>query len=123
MKRSQIFRLTVLLVFAGVTFGSGANSAAAATWPGGQQSQQPAPTVASAVDRQISTIEKLVLEAAEAMPEDKFNFTPMSLKIPGSTYLGVRTFATQLKHMAASNWFIWSPLTGDKLPEGLGEGN
>ena len=123
MKRTQILGLSALIVCAGVTFGSGANSAAAATRPNGQQSQQPAPTVASAVDRQISTIEKLVLEAAEAMPEDKFNFTPMSLRIPGSAYLGVRTFATQLKHMAASNWFIWSPLTGEKLPEGLDDGN
>src|SRR6266478_4246910 len=27
------------------------------------------------------------------------------------------------KQIAASNWFIWSPLTGDKLPEGLKDGN
>jgi uncharacterized damage-inducible protein DinB len=35
----------------------------------------------------------------------------------------VRTFALQVKHVAASNYFIWSPLTGDKLPEGLKDGN
>jgi uncharacterized damage-inducible protein DinB len=29
----------------------------------------------------------------------------------------------QVKHIAASNYFIWSPLTGDKLPEGLKDGN
>jgi uncharacterized damage-inducible protein DinB len=28
-----------------------------------------------------------------------------------------------VKHIAASNYFIWSPLTGDKLPEGLKDGN
>lgn len=29
-----------------------------------------------------------------------------------------------MKHIAASNWFIRSPLTGDKIPEGLkGDGN
>ena len=53
------------------------------------------------------------------MPEEKFNFSPESLNIPGSDYKGVRSFAVQLKHVAASNWYIWSPLTGDKLPEGL----
>src|SRR5262249_26520067 len=36
-------------------------------------------------------------------------------------YQGVRSFASQLKHVAASNWFIWSPLTGEKLPVGLGD--
>jgi hypothetical protein len=75
------------------------------------------------VDRQISTIEKQVVEAAEAMPEDKFNFSPESLNIAGGEYRGVRTFAVQVKHVAASNYFIWSPLTGDKLPEGLKDGN
>jgi hypothetical protein len=94
------------------------------TLPRISHAQQPQPpTVASAVDRQISTIERQVLDAAEAMPEDKFNFSPESLKIPGSDYKGVRTFAVQLKHIAASNYFLWSPITGDKLPEGLGDGN
>jgi hypothetical protein len=87
------------------------------------QQPPPPPTLASTVDRQISTIEKQVLDAAEAMPEEKFNFSPESLKIPGSDYKSVRTFAIQLKHIAASNYFLWSPITGDKLPEGLGDGN
>ena len=37
----------------------------------------------------------------------------------GLHYRGVRSFAVQVRHIAASNWSIWSPLTGDKLPEGL----
>jgi hypothetical protein len=87
------------------------------------QSQQPQTTIPSVVDRDISAVEKQIVDAAEAMPEDKFNFTPESLNIPGSDYKGVRSFALQVKHIAASNWFIWSPLTGDKLPEGLTDGN
>lgn len=55
------------------------------------------------------------------MPEDKFNFSPESLNILGSDYKGVRSFAVQVKHVATSNYYIWSPLTGDKLPEGLGD--
>jgi hypothetical protein len=75
------------------------------------------------VDQHVSTIEKLVIEAAEAMPEEKFNFTPANLPLPGSDYKGVRTFAVQVRHIAASNYFLWSTLTGDKLPDGLKDGN
>ena len=88
-----------------------------------QQSQQPAPTVASTADREVSTVEKLIVDAAEAMPEEKFNFSPESLNVPGSDYKGVRTFAVEVKHIASSNYFLWSHLTGDKLPEGLKDGN
>lgn len=74
------------------------------------------PTLASVVDHEISGIEKQILDVAEAMPEDKFAFSPESLKIPGSDYNGVRTFAMQLKHVAASNYVLWSAVTGDKVP-------
>ncbi len=84
---------------------------------------QPTPTLASAIDREISAIEKQVLDAAEAMPEDKFNFSPESLNLPGANYKGVRSFAVQVKHIAASNYFLWSGLTGDKLPANLKDGN
>ena len=97
--------------------------AATAGEPPAQSTEQPPPTVASTVDRQISTIEKLILDIAEAMPEEKFNFSPANLNIPGSDYTGVRTFALELRHVAASNYFLWSPLTGEKLPDGLKDGN
>jgi len=87
------------------------------------QSPQPPATIASTVDREITTVEKLIVDAAEAMPDDKFNFSPESLNIPGSEYKGVRSFAVQVKHIASSNYFIWSPITGDKLPDGLKDGN
>jgi hypothetical protein len=124
MKQIRIFLLSALLIFTGAAaLGQGTKSAAAASGPQAQQLQQPAPTIASTVDRQISAIEKQVVEAAEAMPEDKFNFSPESLNIAGGEYQGVRTFAVQVKHVAASNYFIWSPLAGDRLPEGLKDGN
>jgi DinB superfamily len=103
-------------------FGPAAMSAVAST-SGSQQSPQPAPTIASVMARDISAVEKQIVDASDAMPEDKFNFTPEALNLPGSNYKGVRSFAGQIKHIAASNWFIWSPLTGDKLPEGLKDGN
>jgi DinB superfamily len=82
-----------------------------------QSTQSAAPTIASAVDSEISLVEKEVVEAAEAMPEDKFNFSPESLHIPGADFKGVRTFAWEITHVAYSNYVLWSPLTGDKVPE------
>jgi uncharacterized damage-inducible protein DinB len=81
------------------------------------RAQQPAPTIASIMDREIGDVEKEVVDAAEAMPEDKFNFSPQSLNIPGADYKGVRTFASEVKHVAFSNYFLWSSVTGDKMPE------
>jgi hypothetical protein len=124
MNRSRfpLFVAAVLpLIFAPASLRFASNTAAAAALAGQQAQQQPAPTLASVVDRDISAIEKQILDVAEAMPGDKFNFSPETLNIPGSDYKGVRSFAVQLKHVAASNWFIWSPLTGEKLPEGLGD--
>ena len=122
--RRLLFLTTIILAVAGL--GQHIQDAAAATTPQAQQAQgapQAPPTVASVVDREISTIEKQVVDAAEAMPEEKFNFTPESLNIPGDDYKGVRTFAVQVKHVASSNYFIWSPLTGDKVPENIKDGN
>ena len=86
-----------------------------------QAQEQSAPTLASTVDRDISAVEKQIVDVAEAMPEDKFNFSPEGLNIPGSDYKGVRSFAVQLKHVATSNYYIWWRLTGERLPEGLGD--
>jgi uncharacterized damage-inducible protein DinB len=80
------------------------------------------PTIASAIDREISLVEKEVVEAAEAMPENKFDFSPEKLNLPGSDYKGVRTFGEQLKHIAASNYLIWSPITGEKPPDNVNDG-
>jgi hypothetical protein len=81
------------------------------------QSPDTPPTIASVVDRDITGVEKQILAAAEAMPESKFNFSPESLNIPGSDYKGVRSFALQVKHVGASNYAIWSGLTGEKFPD------
>src|SRR5437667_755776 len=87
------------------------------------QIEQPTATITSVVDRDINNVEKQIVDVAEAMPEDKFNFSPESLTIPGDDYKGVRTFALQVKHVAASNYAIWSPLTGDRFPKDFMGGN
>ena len=114
MKQMRIFLLPALFIIVATVLVQAASN---------PQSPQPPATIASTVDREITTVEKLIVDAAEAMPDDKFNFSPESLNIPGSEYKGVRSFAVQVKHIASSNYFIWSPITGDKLPDGLKDGN
>jgi len=81
------------------------------------------PSIAPAIDREVSDVEKQVTAAAEAMPESKYNFSPENLHIDGSDYKGVRTFGQQVRHVAASNYAIWSGLTGDQFPKDFYGGN
>ena len=99
----------LLVTIATTALGQATNGSASAN---GHQAptQQVSPTIASTVDREITLIEKQIVDAAEAMPEDKFNFSPESLNILGGDYKGVRTFALQVKHVAASNYFLWPRL-------------
>ena len=119
MQNLRIFFLPAVLLFASSGLGQATKNVAAAT----ASQAQPVPTLASMVEGEISAIEKQIVEVAEAMPEDKYNFSPETLNIPGDDYKGVRTFAVQVKHVASSNYFIWSPLTGDRIPESIKDGN
>jgi hypothetical protein len=114
------FLLMAVFISTATALGQATKSAATTSAP---EAQQPALTIATVLDREISNVEKQIEDVAEAMPENKYNFSPESLNIPGSDYKGVRTFALQVRHVAASNYFIWSHLTGDKLPDGLKDGN
>ena len=120
MKQLRMILPLAMLIFTVTAWGQTTKTAPAPTTA---QTQTPSPSIASIVDREIGGIEKQVVDAAEAMPEDKFNFSPESVNLPGADYKGVRSFAVQVKHIAASNYFLWSHLTGDKLPEGLKDGN
>jgi uncharacterized damage-inducible protein DinB len=116
-------RIACLFIFLSLAIGAfaqgGSTTPPAQSAPQAQQSQQPPPTIASSIDRQISLVEKEVVEAAEAMPEDKFNFSPESLNLQGSNYKGVRTFALQVRHIATANYAFWSAITGDPMPAGI----
>jgi len=115
MKHLQVLCFLALLSFSiSMAAQSGAPAAKPAT--PAPQAQPAPPTIAADVDRQVSMLEREFVGAAEAMPEDKFNFAPASLNIPGSEYKGVRTFAEQVKHVAATNYLLWGAITGDKSP-------
>jgi len=92
-------------------------SAAALAQDAAKPSASPAlPTLAAEIDGQLSTLEREFVSAAEAMPDDKFNFAPGGLNIAGSEYKGVKTFAEEVRHVAASNYVLWGSVTGDKSP-------
>jgi len=121
MKQLQTYLVVTaaLSLAAASAYAQGAKSSPAA---GAAASPSTPATIASTIDREISIVEKEVLEAAEAMPEEKFDFSPEKLNVPGSDYKGVRTFGEQLKHIAASNYLIWSPITGEKPPDTVNDG-
>src|SRR5213079_811319 len=121
MKQLQTFLLltAALTLAAASAYAQAAKSSPAA---GASASPSTPPTIGSAIDREISIVEKEIVEAAEAMPSDKFDFSPEKLNISGSDYKGVRSFGQQLKHVAASNYLIWSPITGEKPPDTVNDG-
>jgi uncharacterized damage-inducible protein DinB len=69
------------------------------------------PTFAMVLDRNLTNVEKEVVSAAEAMPDDKFNFAPTQ-----GEFKGVRTFALQVKHIAVANYMLASGILGEKPP-------
>lgn len=127
MKHLRVVCLLVVFsaAIATVSQGQGAPPAAKPATPAPQAQASPAAaaTFASLVDRQVSTYEKNMVDAADAMPADKFDFTPASLKIPGSSYGDVRTFAQLVKHTATANYRLWTNVTGEKMPENIKSAN
>jgi len=119
--RNSLLLTAALCVAAASTYAQTTHSSPAAGASAAASPSTP-PTIASSIDREIGIIEKEVVEAAEAMPEDKYGFSPEKLNVPGSDYKGVRTFADQLKHIAAANYLIWSPITGEKPPDNVNDG-
>ena len=79
------------------------------TAPKSQPSQKAmAASIASVADRQVYYAEAEIVPAAEAMPEDKYNFAPSA----SGDFKDVRTFAMQVKHIANTNYLFWSAVLG-----------
>ncbi|HZP23563.1 MAG TPA: DinB family protein [Terriglobales bacterium] len=76
------------------------------------------PTFGGTFDRSAKGMEQEIVPAAEAMPEDKFNYAPTQ-----GEFKGVRTFAQQVKHIAATNYMFAAGILGEKPPVELGGEN
>ncbi len=75
-------------------------------------------TFAAVFDHSLSGVEKEFVSAAEAMPDDKFNFAPTQ-----GDFKGVRTFAQQIKHVAAVNYMFGAAILSEKPPVNVGSEN
>jgi DinB superfamily len=75
-------------------------------------------TVAQVLDGAVKGVEGEFVPAAEAMPEDKYSFAPTT-----GEFKGVRTFAQQVKHIAAVNYMIGASILVEKPPVELGGEN
>ena len=73
--------------------------------------------LSAALDTWVTNTEKLLVSAADAMPEDKYSFAPGSGECKGE-FKGVRTFVEQVKHLAAANYQLGSLTLGEKPPHG-----
>src|SRR5438874_9659434 len=68
-------------------------------------------TVSQVLNAQLSNLENDFVPAAEAMPEDKYSFAPSN-----GEFKGVRTFAQQVKHVAAVNYVFGAAVLNEKSP-------
>lgn len=70
-------------------------------------------SVSQVMDFWVTSAEELLVPAADAMPEAKYSFAPSN-----GEFSGVRTFADQLKHLAAANYQLAAGALGEDPPAG-----
>lgn len=68
------------------------------------------------LDHSVSNCEHEFVSAAEAMPEEKYGFAPTN-----GEFKGVRTFAQQIKHVAAVNYELAAAILEEKPPVDIGD--
>jgi len=76
------------------------------------------PTLSVVMDHAVGQVESEFVPAAEAMPEEKYSFAPTN-----GEFKGVRTYAEQIKHVAAINYMIAAAVLEEKPPVELGGEN
>jgi uncharacterized damage-inducible protein DinB len=73
-------------------------------------------TVTQVLDHSVSSTEREFTSAAEAMPEDKFDYAPTT-----GEFKGVRTYGEQIKHVAAVNYIFGAAILAEKVPVDVGD--
>jgi hypothetical protein len=109
---------TVSLLFVAVLFLAAAHAQSAPPAKPAQPSQPP--TITMIVDRSLGYPESEFVPAAEAMPDDKYEFAPPATS---GDFKGVRTFGQQVRHVAAVNYMICAAILTEKPPVELGGEN
>jgi hypothetical protein len=78
---------------------------------------RPRRTNTQIIDFILSFQEQRIVDIAEAMPAGKYSYAPTR-----GEFRGVRTFAEQLKHIAADNYLLGAGIVGEKPPVEVGTG-
>jgi uncharacterized damage-inducible protein DinB len=78
----------------------------------------PPKTPGDALNVSLGFVEHDFVPAADAMPEDKYSFAPTN-----GDFKGVRTFAQEVKHVAAANYMFGAGVLEEKPPLDLGSEN
>lgn len=73
-------------------------------------------SVTRVLDQTVSNLEHEFVPAADAMPADNFSFAPTN-----GEFKGVRTYAQQIKHVAAVNYELGAALLEEKPPVDIGD--
>ena len=89
---------------------------AALSWAQNPKPKEERRTVTQILDRSVSNLEREFIPAADAMPEDKFVFAPAN-----GEFKGARTYAQQIKHVAAVNYELGAALLEQKPPVDIGD--
>ena len=76
----------------------------------------PAKTPGDAINAVLTIANGEFVGAADAMPEDKYSFAPTA----AGEFKGVRTFAQQVKHVAAVNYIFGATILNEKPPVDVG---
>jgi DinB superfamily len=79
----------------------------------------PPMTVGTLYDGQLKQAESEVVPLAEAMPAARFDFKPA---VSLGEFAKSRTFAEQIKHIAAVNYLVAASVLGEKPPRDIGKG-
>lgn len=83
-----------------------------------QMDMPAAKTPGDALNSVLSIGKGEFMAAADAMPEEKYSFAPTS-----GEFKGVRTFALEVKHVAAVNYIFGSAILQEKPPVDVGGEN
>ena len=75
-------------------------------------------SIAEELNGQFSGLEREFVSAAEAMPDDKYDFAPTN-----GEFATVRTFALEVKHVAATNFTLAAHILGEPVRDDAKEDN
>jgi uncharacterized damage-inducible protein DinB len=107
MRKTKTIKTIFCLVICALLLASGASA---------QAKKETPRTVTEVLSNTVKNLEHDLVPAAEAMPEDKFGFSPSN-----GEFKGVRTFAEQIKHIAAVNYELAAAILSEKPPVDIGD--